>query len=175
MTTKEQPRGMCVEGDGWRDRDGYMLGKRHGKMRRLHRVAYAAAHGIDIDSDEMPEVVMHACDNPSCVNADHLVGGTQAENVADMVAKRRHNRGDRMSATMKRRASRGDDHYSRKHPDLVRRGEGHHNAKIGEHEAREIRRLGASGRATHQEIADAFGLSRRHVGKIVNGEKWTHA
>lgn len=34
-------------------------------------------------------VVMHVCDNPCCINPDHLALGTQATNLADMRAKGR--------------------------------------------------------------------------------------
>lgn len=36
-------------------------------------------------------VVMHTCDNPCCVNPDHLVIGTTQDNLADMRAKGRGN------------------------------------------------------------------------------------
>lgn len=51
-----------------------------------HRVAYELAKGPIKDG----QIVMHTCDNPSCVNPDHLVAGTSKQNTADMVSKKRH-------------------------------------------------------------------------------------
>lgn len=53
-----------------------------------HRFAYSMVNG------EIPRgmVVMHTCDNPSCVNIDHLRLGTQLENIADMTEKKRSRR-----------------------------------------------------------------------------------
>lgn len=54
----------------------------------MHRVVYAEAHGLDVFT--MGGVVQHSCDNPKCINIDHLSLGTQSENVLDCVAKDRH-------------------------------------------------------------------------------------
>lgn len=41
------------------------------------------------NTGDLPEVVMHTCDNPRCVNPDHLVSGTQVDNMQDCKTKGR--------------------------------------------------------------------------------------
>lgn len=53
---------------------------------RAHRVSWILANG------EIPEGmhILHECDNPPCVNPDHLTSGTQLDNMKDKVQKGRH-------------------------------------------------------------------------------------
>ncbi len=61
------------------------------KNVRAHHVTWMlAGHG------EVPKgrILRHTCDNPSCVNVDHLALGTQADNIADKVLRNRQARGE---------------------------------------------------------------------------------
>lgn len=43
--------------------------------------------------------VLHRCDNPACINPDHLFLGTRADNTNDMLAKSREAYGSRLPQT----------------------------------------------------------------------------
>lgn len=110
------------------------------QMRLAHRVAYILANG-DIDASVC---VLHACDNPSCVNPAHLRAGTHKDNTQDMLAKGRHAHGER-----------------------------HGNRVLTEPEVLEMRRRYAGGE-TLTAIARSMGRNVPTVLKIVKRKRWVH-
>lgn len=61
------------------------------KTARAHRVAYQLANRVNILENVH---VLHSCDNPRCVNPDHLFLGDQPSNMEDRQTKNRQNKGD---------------------------------------------------------------------------------
>ena len=77
----------CWEWTGCRSRFGYgMITTTRGHSERAHRLSWLI-HFCLIP----PGVcVLHHCDNPPCVNPDHLFLGTRKDNARDMAEKGRH-------------------------------------------------------------------------------------
>ena len=88
----------CWEWQGAKYRKGYGHFRRlidgEWKMYKAHRFSYEQfKNGGELLSKEI--CVCHSCDNPGCVNPDHLFVGSTQENINDKVKKGRQSYGVR--------------------------------------------------------------------------------
>lgn len=75
-------------------RDGYRKVLWQGKRELHHRVVYVQAHGLNL-ADIHGKVIRHTCDNPGCINPDHLLAGTQRQNIHDCIARNQSSKNSR--------------------------------------------------------------------------------
>lgn len=177
----------CWGWSGCKTKKGYGqigAGGRRGKVLYAHRVAYMLHKGDIPDGLD----VCHECDNPSCVNPDHLFVGTRKVNMEDAAKKGRMSSGPRHQRIMKRvaargdrngsrtrpdRVPRGDNHPFRRRPEIVPRGEKQGNAKLSDVQAQEILDRVMDGEL-QKDLATEFCVSRATVSGLVSGKKWKH-
>ena len=69
----------CLEWQGARDENGYGIKGYGDKIYRTHRIIKAQDDGRD--PGEL--LVRHLCDNPPCVESNHLLTGTDEDNARD--------------------------------------------------------------------------------------------
>lgn len=79
----------CIDHGNRGDRDGYTRSRFEGSTVPAHRAVYCQHHGVSLGSIR-GLVVRHACDNPRCVNPEHLLLGTHGDNMKDLSVRRRH-------------------------------------------------------------------------------------
>lgn len=147
----------CWPWTGGCNRDGYGVTRwTERRKAHTHRIAYELTHGQITPGLE----ILHRCDNPPCCNPAHLFEGTQAENVTDMMQKGRGNK------------SHGDDHWTRKYPQHVKRGEASPVAKLTWEQVREIRARYIPNVVSSTQLGREYGTTHRSVLLIVHNKIW---
>lgn len=135
---------------------GYGVIAYKGKQQYAHRVAWQLKNG-DIPSGMY---VLHKCDNPRCINTDHLFLGTLSDNTQDMIKKNRQ----------RLNPATGNRNWMSKNGHLFS-GEKNPSSKLCKSTVDEIKHLG-SNNLTQKQIAEIIGVSRATVGRILRGESW---
>jgi hypothetical protein len=97
---------------------------------------------------ELPEVVRHTCDNPRCINPNHLVGGTHKDNMRDKVERNRQSR-------------------------ISYPGESNPHCKLTDEECAHIRAVYVKGSRQYgcAALAEYFGVGSSQIWRIVNGKQ----
>lgn len=119
----------------------------NGTKIQAHRAAYLATHG------EIPDglLVLHRCNNPKCINPEHLKIGTQVENMADR--------------------SRAGRHWLQKNPELSSIHKlNAENAILTRDVILGIFAMRREGK-THEAIASSYGCSRASVSYALSGKR----
>jgi len=125
----------CWEWQGSKTTAGYGLMWWNNELQYCHRLS------IEFTGKQIPKRyhACHSCDNPSCVNPNHLFVGTPQDNINDKVFKGRHSF-----------------------------GENHPNARLSDNQVKEIRMLFEDG-MWQTDIAKVFGVDSSHISRIVYG------
>jgi hypothetical protein len=112
-----------------------------GRIVKAHRVAWELTHGPIPDGLQ----VCHRCDNPPCVNPDHLFLGTQRDNNHDCIAKGRAKN---------------------------LRGAAHGRARLSAEDVLAIRATHPA--ASYSALARHYGVSKATIAAVVQGRNWAH-
>jgi len=137
----------CWEWLAQKDKDGYgtfMLSSNKGQKRtRAHRYSWVLHFG-DVPKEKF---VLHKCDNPPCINPNHLFLGTAKDNTQDMVKKHRY----------------GYNNIG---------GENHPNAKLNNQKVKQIKELWNSKQYTQIELGRMFDVGNKQINLIINNKAW---
>jgi len=131
----------CWEWLGAKDRDGYGYFGVKRKAKKAHRLSWL----LFFKTDPGKYHVCHKCDNPSCVNPDHLFLGSHTDNVQDCVRKGRNNIGTRNGSS-----------------------------KLTPDDIQEIRRKYKFRTYGTTKLAEEYGVSYQMIHRIVTDKNWRH-
>lgn len=167
----------CWEWTGCRYGAGYGVigrGGFRGGQTPAHRVSWMIHRG------DIPDglLVCHTCDNPPCVNPDHLFLGTHTDNAHDAKRKGRLSNGERHAKLVSAGYSDKNRSFHRewmaaRNRLAPRRGTDNGRSKLSEDDIRSIRRQYAEG-ARQVDLAAQFRVAQTLISRIVLRKQWAH-
>ena len=132
----------CWIWKGIKNKQGYgKFNAPHNHQIRAHRYSWEMVNGPILNGLN----VCHKCDNPSCVNPDHLFLGTTSENLIDASNKGR-----------------------------ITHGEKHPSSKLNSLKVKEIRNLYSQEGRSLSWLAIQFDVTPQSIFAIVNRKTWRH-
>lgn len=143
--TKRNEESGCLEWQRYCMKNGYGTTCHNSKKRLAHRLAWCLANGVEIESLESTQFVLHSCDNRACINPEHLSLGTVQDNQRQMAERGRSLQGQKS-----------------------------HRAKLTRKQVLEIRRRYSSGLEVQADLAAEFGVSPDTISGITAGRMWKH-
>lgn len=136
----------CIEGTGKDNGTGYLQVPYKGRLVYEHRLAYVDAKSIPLAAID-GLVVRHSCDYSHCRNAEHLVIGTQKQNMQDAVVRGRISHGaDRPAAKLT------PEQVATIKLEFVRRSKTHGGPALGR----------------------KYGVHHSVITEIISGKRWKH-
>lgn len=130
----------CIIYNGTKNIDGYGQIRYRNKFYRVHRVIFEHHNG----SIPKGKIIRHKCDNPPCINIDHLLIGTQLDNINDKMLRKRQAKGEKQGAS-----------------------------KLTEKQVLKIYELAWNGEILQRQIAKNFNVSKSIISDIKHGKTWS--
>jgi hypothetical protein len=131
----------CIEWTGTiNPQTGYGGIRFNGKKFSCHRVSWE----INNNKSANGKVIMHLCDNKKCINPNHLIVGTQTDNMKDKVTKNRQLKGEQV-----------------------------YGSKLTEKDVKNIIILNRKGKS-QSELGRMYNITASAIGNICRRKRWKH-
>lgn len=148
LTLKERFEDKFIKGDKkecWLWQASISNGYGNLTYKNKSYIASRVSYQLYIGEIKSNMFVCHKCDNPLCVNPNHLFLGSPTDNVKDMMSKQR--------------SAKGEDHSQ---------------AKLINSDVVKIKEMLKKQNFTDQTIADLFNVKRETINRIKLNKAWKH-
>ncbi len=145
----------CWNWVGVKDKDGYGLFYLGDNNKKAHRVSFFIKNKVQLGG----LFCLHRCDNPSCVNPNHLFLGTVLDNAKDR--------------EQKKRGMPAHKRWWRANPNATK-GENNVKAKLTREQVLEIREIHLSGKLNGIGLAKKYSVNASTISSIILKKLWKH-